>query len=188
MAERKIGLNPFAAGQRGFGMVETLVAMLVVVLGLLGTGYLLVSSARHVNSAYERTQATFLAEAMAERMRANPPGIQSGVYDGIDSNNIDCATIPNPYCQDYESASGAIPACATATQMKTMDAFVIGCGYWKTGGARGGAKTALPGGRLRVACDASPCTATSTYTITVNWNEQEGANLASKSVLMRISP
>jgi type IV pilus assembly protein PilV len=55
----------------GFTLVETLVAVLVLSIGLLGVAALQLSSLRSNATATQRTQATFLAHDITDRMRAN---------------------------------------------------------------------------------------------------------------------
>jgi type IV pilus assembly protein PilV len=68
--------------RRGFTLLEVLIALLVFSLGLLGMAGLLVVSVKTNHSAYLRTQASFLAQSMADRMRANVPRVWTGDYDG----------------------------------------------------------------------------------------------------------
>lgn len=56
---------------RGFTLLEVLIALLIFSLGLLGMAGLMVLSVRTNQSAFLRTQATFLAQSMLDRMRAN---------------------------------------------------------------------------------------------------------------------
>ncbi len=56
---------------RGFTLLEVLIALLIFSLGLLGMAGLMVLSVKTNQSAFLRTQATFLAQAMMDRMRAN---------------------------------------------------------------------------------------------------------------------
>jgi type IV pilus assembly protein PilV len=56
---------------RGFTLIEILVALIVLSVGLLGVAALQLSSLRANNSASFRSQATFLAYDIADRMRAN---------------------------------------------------------------------------------------------------------------------
>jgi type IV pilus assembly protein PilV len=113
--------------QRGVTLIEVLVAVLVSSVGLIGVAALLVTSARSNHAAYLRTQASFLAQGMADRMRANPAGVRSGGYNG---------SFPNGNAQDCEA--GCTPA-----QLALHDQ-----GAWSRQ-----LQTLLPaGGRANIAC------------------------------------
>lgn len=66
---------------RGFTLLEVLIALLVFSLGLLGMAGLLIVSVKTNHSAYLRTQASFLAQSMADRMRANVPRVWTNDYN-----------------------------------------------------------------------------------------------------------
>ncbi|MGH8041084.1 MAG: type IV pilus modification protein PilV [Rudaea sp.] len=68
--------------RQGFTLLEVLIALLVFSLGLLGMAGLLAVSVQTNHSAYLRTQATFLAQGMADRMRANNLGLWNLAYNG----------------------------------------------------------------------------------------------------------
>ncbi len=55
----------------GFTLVEVMVALLVLAIGLLGLAGLLLAGLSSNHNAYVRTQATLLAQDMADRMRNN---------------------------------------------------------------------------------------------------------------------
>jgi type IV pilus assembly protein PilV len=65
----------------GFTLVEVLVAVVVLAIGLLGMAGLQVAGLHYNHNAYLRAQATLLASDIAERMKANPVGVQAGNYD-----------------------------------------------------------------------------------------------------------
>lgn len=65
---------------RGTTMIEVLVAMVILAVGLLGMVGLQTTSLRNTQVAYLRTQATIMAQDMAERIRANPRGVDSAGY------------------------------------------------------------------------------------------------------------
>lgn len=67
---------------RAFTLFEVLIALLIFSLGLIGVAGLLVFSMKANFAASQRTQATFLAQSLAERMRANIIGVWHGSYDG----------------------------------------------------------------------------------------------------------
>jgi len=66
----------------GFTLLEVLIALLVFSLGLLGMAGLLIVAVKTNHSAYLRTQASFLAQSMGDRMRGNTPQVWVGAYDG----------------------------------------------------------------------------------------------------------
>ncbi len=82
----------FPVWNRGFTLLEVLIAVLVFSLGLLGVAGLMVLSVRTNHSAYLRTQASFLAESMADRMRSNMSMINSynGTYDDTTRGSGTC--------------------------------------------------------------------------------------------------
>lgn len=59
--------------QRGFGLIEILVALLILAIGLLGMASLQTTSLQQTTGSQTRTQAILLAEDMVERIRANRP-------------------------------------------------------------------------------------------------------------------
>jgi len=80
--------------KRGFTLIEVMVALLVFTIGLMGMAALMVLSVKTNQSAYLRTQASFLAQSMADRMRANIGLINSynGTYNASTANpNAPCA-------------------------------------------------------------------------------------------------
>jgi type IV pilus assembly protein PilV len=80
--------------QHGFSMLEVLIAVLVFSLGMLGLAGLLIFAIQSNNVAYLRTQATFLAHNMADRMGANPAGLWNGDYNGtypVSASSASCS-------------------------------------------------------------------------------------------------
>lgn len=67
--------------QSGFTLLEVLVAMVVLSIGLLGLAGLMASSMRNNQSAYQRTQATWLAYDVIDRMRVNRAVALTERYD-----------------------------------------------------------------------------------------------------------
>ena len=58
--------------QRGVGMIEILVAVLIFAIGLLGVGGMQIFALKMNTNADIRTRANLLATDMVERMRVNP--------------------------------------------------------------------------------------------------------------------
>ncbi|WP_116301633.1 type IV pilus modification protein PilV [Alkalilimnicola ehrlichii] len=70
----------FRQRQRGFSLLEVLVAVLVLAIGLLGVAGLQAVSMRVNFNSEMRTQATFLAYDVLDRMRANRAAALAGDY------------------------------------------------------------------------------------------------------------
>ncbi len=81
--------------QKGFTLLEVLIALLVLSIGLLGLAGLEIFGLKYNFQSYERTQATMLISEMADRMRANPIGVIAGNYDAIALDSNPVAGAPN---------------------------------------------------------------------------------------------
>lgn len=82
--------------QKGASLIEVMVAVLIFSIGMIGLAGLLVMATRANHGAFERTQVTYLAHNMANRMSANPVGVWSNKYDSttypVDTTTItDCS-------------------------------------------------------------------------------------------------
>ena len=66
--------------QHGATLIEVLVTLVVLAIGLLGMAGLQTMSIKSNQSAYYRSQASFLAYDITERMRANRKAAQDGDY------------------------------------------------------------------------------------------------------------
>ena len=69
--------------QRGIGLIEILVAVILVSIGFLAAARMQVESMRFSQSAYFQSQAYFLASDMINRMRTNTDGVEAGEYDNV---------------------------------------------------------------------------------------------------------
>lgn len=71
----------FTRRMQGFGLIEILVSMLVLGIGILGMVGLQLNAVKLNQTAGVRSQATFLAYDIADRMRANTTAALAGSYD-----------------------------------------------------------------------------------------------------------
>lgn len=69
------------AGVTGVGLIEVLIAVLVMAIGLLGIAALQATGLRNSQSALERSQAVISSYAILDAMRANLPAARSGAYN-----------------------------------------------------------------------------------------------------------
>lgn len=131
---------------RGFSLIEVLVALLVLSIGLLGLAMLQVTGMKFNSDAYFRTQATYLAYDIIERVRANGDAVGTDRY---------VASAP---------PTGTIPNCDTtacdSTQLATYD---LDRWYRKL-------HTVLP---RNPTSDSSIARDVNKYTVTIRWMERE---------------
>lgn len=78
--------------QRGFTLLETLIALVVLSIGLLGVAKLVVGAVHANDSGYMRAQATQLAYELLDQMRANRPGAIAGNYVTGSGASADCTS------------------------------------------------------------------------------------------------
>jgi type IV pilus assembly protein PilV len=95
----------------GFTLIEVLVAMTILGVGLLGLAGMQIAGMRGSHSAYLRTQATFAAYDLADRMRSNP-----GAFVGNTLTIVNAGTYsetPAEFAAWAEEFVGAFPAPAS---------------------------------------------------------------------------
>lgn len=177
--------------QRGIGIVEVLVALVVVSLGVLGMASLQLTGMQQSTGSYNRAKALLYAENMATRMRSNRAEIERAtVFSNYDSSTESCATRPAPFCQ--ASDAGDAESCSTA-EMAAFDMFTVACGDWGAGGANTGVAGSLPNGQITIVCGDTPCSRTSTYILNVSWREGQRVtsdmdDTVTRRVQMRMRP
>ncbi len=153
---------------RGFTLVEMLAAILVFGIGLLGIVGLNALSLASSHVAATRSQASDLAENMADRMRANLPA----VYAAAGSRYADIAPADNSCRAMYATRVNATPVSCTADEMAADDLIDWSSLVSQT----------LPGGAGAVCVDSTPEDGTAlasncddignVYAIKVFWSER----------------
>jgi type IV pilus assembly protein PilV len=79
--------------QRGIGMIEVLIAVLVVSIGFLGMAALQAKALSTNNSAFARSMATIASYSILDGMRADIVNAKLGTYNGTVTASS-CATVP----------------------------------------------------------------------------------------------
>lgn len=134
--------------QRGISMVESLVALVVLSVGMLGIAGLYISSLKAGRSALVRTQAVALATDISDRIRANRRGLAAygtAQYTGTRPALKDCL------------GKDCTPANLAEDDLSR----------WK-----GMMKDLMPGGTQGTVVFTDNATpAPDTYTVTVAWRE-----------------
>lgn len=67
--------------QKGSSLLEVLIAIVIISIGILSVASLQTIALKSNNGSYLRSQATFLAYDLADRIRAAPDASATGVYD-----------------------------------------------------------------------------------------------------------
>jgi len=148
MSKQRINTN--RQTMRGFTLIEVLVTLVVLAIGLLGLAGLQANSLKHNNNAYQRTQATYFAYDILDRMRTNPEGVEAGDYDAIN-------TTPPPTAPTCLVSAGTI---CNPADLVLNDTF-----EWATRLA-----ATLPSGRGTVTATV-PGTPNAPFTVTVMWDD-----------------
>ncbi len=99
---------------RGFTLIEILVAVLIIATALLGLVGLQAAGLKNAVTSYNRTLASQLAYSMADRMRANVLEAKNGTYSSIVPKNA----TKKPNCTPPNNTS----SCST-TEMAENDIF-----------------------------------------------------------------
>ncbi len=156
---------PRASTTGGFTLIEVLVAVLVLAIGLLGIAGLQAAGLQMNNSAYLRSQAAVLTQDLADRVRANTEGYQTGAYDIGDPSSVS------------QTSSCFTTAGCSSTQLAQSDVA-----RW-----RAAVQSLLPGGEGTICQDDSPddgasetspaCSGSGNYVIKIWWrNDREGGD------------
>jgi type IV pilus assembly protein PilV len=132
--------------QSGFTLLEVMIALVIFSIGLLGLAGLQAGGLRSNTQAQFRTIATIQAYDMAERIRANPRGVEDGDYNAFDD--------ATPTAED------CISAACTAAEMATYDYY-----EWVTT-----TQNVLPSGHGIVSSNV--INGVRLFTITVMWDEE----------------
>jgi len=152
-------MNRPATGSAGFTMIEALIALAVLSIGLLGLAMLQITSLKTNTDAYFRTQASFYAYEIIDRMRANPDAAGSGSY------NVPDASTASTKQSNYGSCKSSTCACNSAGVVcNTANLALYDIGKWYEE-----QRKALPQG-------AVPSTITrngNEHTIVIRWQERE---------------
>ncbi|MCI0506027.1 MAG: type IV pilus modification protein PilV [Gammaproteobacteria bacterium] len=162
----------------GFTLIEILIAVVILSIGLLGMAGIQLQGLRGTTSSTLRSDATILANDIAERVHANIDGVSVGAaqnthYSDINTSTIDCNSPPT-LCS-ASPGTPAVAACALAGgasaggsgSMAESDIFEFACGL----DGAGGVNNVLPGGGATITCNSAGCPFGSELTVNVNWSE-----------------
>ena len=149
--------------QKGFSLVEILVALLVLSIGLLGLAALQTTSLKYNTDSYFRTQATYFVYDIVDRMRANSASVvDGGTYDVPDTSSATSIISTYQSCKSSTCACDATAVCDT-TQLAMHD---LGKWYERMG-------QVLPGASNNNNLATIVIDSTKKITVTINWTERD---------------
>jgi len=172
--------------QRGFTMIEVLVTLVILMIGLLGIAGLIAQGQRSSFEAYQRQQALTLANDMAERIKANRPGVDSTSVTTTYAAAVPLGTPAGTGTRFTQLTTGGLTNCMTADCTTTAavqydaalwDGLLSG-GASETDTATGNALGPLlrPRGCVEqidasacAACGGTPGSRQVTYRVSVAW-------------------
>ena len=149
--------------QKGFSLVEVLVALLMLSIGLLGLAALQTTSLKYNTDSYFRTQATYFVYDIVDRMRANSASVvDGGTYDVPDTSSATSIISTYQSCKSSTCACDATAVCDT-TQLAMHD---LGKWYERMG-------QVLPGASNNNNLATIVIDSTKKITVTINWTERD---------------
>lgn len=179
----------FSTQYSGFTLIEVLITVVILSIGLLGMAGIQIQGLRGTTGSAVRSQATILANDIAERIRMNTDGMSvdgnpvNGDYTSISITRDDDGNptfVCGPQSDDTPTnfpatvcsavpGGGDVDECSTA-QMATFDIYEFACGL----GHNGGVVNLLPNGTATIGCNGGgDCGPGSEISITINWTEND---------------
>ena len=95
---------------RGLTLLEVLIAVVILSIGLLGLAHLQLYGLESTGDSFRRSMAAYIANDLADRMRANRAATRGGGYDDLDSSTLSVPADP-----------GCVTTFCTPTQMAQLD-------------------------------------------------------------------
>ncbi len=151
-------LSTSTARERGFTLIEVLVALFVLSIGLLGLAALQATGMKYNSDAYFRTQASIFAYDIIDRMRANPKGAGNGDYIVLDATAKNTKLSSFASCIADNTCKCDASPCTSFSKIATYD-----LGRWYDA-----QKATLPAAELPSTIQK----AGNEHTITIRWRER----------------
>ncbi|MDB4222256.1 type IV pilus modification protein PilV [Granulosicoccus sp.] len=87
LKNKSLNFTGFRKFESGVGLIEILIAVVIMSLGFLAAARMQVEGMRFSQSAYYQSQAHFLANDMIDRMRSNIPGVLTDEYSNEETSS-----------------------------------------------------------------------------------------------------
>ena len=163
---------------RGISMIEVLITLLILSVGLLGLATLQGQALKGTFDSAQRSTAIWLAQELAERMRANAPAAADYVAASAASACPSAAApLPAKLCSDYNTGSAKVNAAnnCSAAEVAQFDFWEVACGYDNGANIKSNSSDFVNLNSISIAClsmTAGVCDSDSDYSIQVQWNQE----------------
>ncbi len=121
---------------RGVGLIEVLVALLILSIGMLGVARLQLNAKKAGQEAVQRSTAAALAQDILARIRGNPSALASYVTQGDGLGGGSITAEPTPLCESQASSCSA--AQLAAHDLWEWEQAIDGMGELRNGQQTGG--------------------------------------------------
>lgn len=167
-------VNQQIRSQAGVGLIEVMVALILLSVGFLAVANMQIQSMRSNQNSNHRAQALLLISDMMDRMRNNPQGVANGSYD------------------DRSTGTMTLPECIStgcnATQMAGLDMYEWSANLIPLRGETHFVPV-LPGAdATHPATGSVSAPVSGVYTITMNWTGFVDGQTSAESVSVRFEP
>ena len=111
---------------KGFSLLEVLIAIVILSIGLLGIAAMQVVSMKNNHSAYLRSQASLLAYEFSDIIRSNPIAMAADKFgdaaaDGVDLNTANLGFTISSACLGYQNECDPTPPNDTPDKLAEVD-------------------------------------------------------------------
>jgi len=151
------------SSQSGFNLIESMVATLVIAVGLLGVATLQMIALKGSSHAFQQGQASDLMKGLLERMRSNSSGVYADNYNIANSATYTCSAPLIKNCED------GVTSC-NAQELANSDLYYTICGY--DAAYKGGVRGSLTNGAISISCLAGAGSCDNGINFTVSWDER----------------
>ncbi len=163
--------------QRGFSLLEVLIAVMIVSVGFLAAARMQIEGMRASQNAYFVSQANFMVREMTDRMRANTLGVIDGHYQNIETSTL--TSLPGCVESGTECSPAQIASADLAMWSRHLHPSTAAVGFIPT----------LPSSnevdaKGTISYDADD----DVYTVSVEWSESMGGTGAARSLSVQVFP
>ena len=116
------------ATQAGVGLIEVMVALLLLAVAVLGFSAMQMSAIKATDESLMRTRSLAIMRGGAETMRTNPSGIaafKAAINGTSDTISVDSKSITKDSCLTSENTAPTAAASCTISQLATRDGLLL---------------------------------------------------------------